>query len=118
MSEEKTKCCESNCKCDAKDVEENKGLAAISYLWILFLIPLFGKKDSLFAQFHAKQGLGLFVLWLAGSFVMVIPVLGWLVGGIGYFVAFILTIIGIINALGGKCIELAIVGKWFKNIKF
>ena len=39
---------------DPKDVEENKLIAAVGYLGILFLIPLLAKKDSPFAQFHAK----------------------------------------------------------------
>lgn len=121
MSEEKKSsgCCEvSDCKCDAKDIEENKGLAAISYLWILFLIPLLGKKDSAYCQFHAKQGLALLVFWIASGMIMMIPVLGWFVGGIGYFVAIVFAIMGIINALSGKCCELPWIGGWFKNIKF
>src|SRR3990167_5276307 len=32
-------------------------LAAIGYLWILCLLPLLGKRQSEFAQFHGKQGL-------------------------------------------------------------
>ncbi|EKD56343.1 MAG: putative membrane protein [uncultured bacterium] len=107
-----------DCKCDAKDIEENKGLAAISYLWLLCLIPLFGKKDSAFAQFHAKQGLGLLVLWVLCGFIMVVPVLGWFIGAMGYVVSFVLVIIGISNVFASKCVELPIVGKWFKNVKF
>ena len=42
------------------DVEANKTVAALSYISILFLVPLLGKRDSKFAQFHAKQGLILF----------------------------------------------------------
>src|SRR3989339_630004 len=43
-----------------QDVEENKTVAALSYAWILCLVPLLGKRNSKFAQFHAKQGLVLF----------------------------------------------------------
>jgi hypothetical protein len=45
----------------SKDAEDNRVMAAIGYLGILFLVPLLVKKDSPFAQFHAKQGLALFV---------------------------------------------------------
>jgi hypothetical protein len=39
---------------DKKDVEENAVMAALSYIWILCFVPLFLKKKSKFAQFHAK----------------------------------------------------------------
>lgn len=46
-----------------KDLEENENLfAALSYISILFIIPLLFKKDSKFAQFHGKQGLVLFAI--------------------------------------------------------
>ncbi len=35
---------------DPKDIEQNKGVAVLSYLWILFAIPLFLKRDSKFSQ--------------------------------------------------------------------
>ncbi|MBP9752055.1 MAG: hypothetical protein KBD19_04305 [Candidatus Moranbacteria bacterium] len=62
---------------DAKDIEENKYVAALAYLWILFLVPLLIKKESPFAQFHAKQGLVLTIFWIVGSFIFWIPIIGW-----------------------------------------
>ena len=41
---------------DPREVEANKVLAAISYLGLLCLVPLFLKKSSPYVQFHAKQG--------------------------------------------------------------
>ena len=43
------------------DAQANRTMAAISYLWILCLVPLIWKRNSKFAQFHAKQGLVLFI---------------------------------------------------------
>lgn len=79
------------------DIEKNKTVAALSYVWILFLIPLLGKKRSKFSQFHAKQGLILFLL----SFVAWFPLIGWLIG----LSIIIISIIGIL-----KCLE----GTWWK----
>lgn len=116
MTEETKK---SDCKCDSKDIQENKALAAISYIWILFLIPLLGKKDSPYAQFHAKQGLALFVLSIAIYAASMIPFIGWfLISWLGSIVIFVFFIIGLINAFGGKCVELPWIGGWFKGIKF
>lgn len=124
MSEEKesksgeSKSVSSECKCEQKDIDENKGLAAISYLWILFLIPLLTKKDSPYAQFHAKQGLALFVASLVIGAASAIPVIGWfLISWIGSLIILVLFIMGLLNALSGKCEELPVIGKWFMGIK-
>lgn len=79
------------------DIEKNKTVAALSYAWILFLIPLLGKKHSKFSQFHAKQGLILFLL----SFVVWFPLIGWLIG----LAIIVVSIMGIL-----KCLE----GVWWK----
>lgn len=50
-----------------KDIESNKGLAMISYLGPLSLIPFLVSKDSKFVEYHAKQGLNLFVIELIFS---------------------------------------------------
>ena len=86
---------EANIIKDPKDITDNKTIAAIGYVWVLCLVPLLLKRKSNFAQFHAKQGLILFI----------IEVLGWLVPGIGWilvFIAGILAIVGIVMALDGK----------------
>lgn len=43
---------------------ESNLLAAISYIWLLCLIPLFFARKNSFAQFHARQGVVLLVLEL------------------------------------------------------
>ncbi len=53
---------EKEIKPNSKDVEDNKLIAAIGYVSILFVLPMFLKKNSKFAQFHAKQGLLLFII--------------------------------------------------------
>ncbi|MCX6806582.1 MAG: hypothetical protein NT135_00445 [Candidatus Berkelbacteria bacterium] len=97
----------------SKDVEENKAMAAIAYIWILFLIPMLTKKDSPFAMYHAKQGLALFVLSLISGFVFWIPFVGW---AIGIFV-FVLFIMGLINALQGQMKPLPLIGKVAEGLK-
>ena len=47
----------------SKKVSNKNGLAALSYLWVLCLVPLLGSKDE-FVKFHAKQGFVLFVFEL------------------------------------------------------
>lgn len=75
------------------DIEKNKTVAALSYIWILFLIPLLGKKHSKFSQFHAKQGLILFLL----SFVAWFPLIGWLIG----LAIIVISVMGVLKSLEG-----------------
>ena len=45
----------------------NKGITYLSYLGILALIPFMTEKDDEFVQFHAKQGLNLFIFEIIGA---------------------------------------------------
>lgn len=80
------------------DIKENKFVAAIGYLNILFLIPLLLKKDSPFAQFHAKQGLYLFLVFFVGQAIFWFPIFGW---GLFLFFLFV-NIYALFQALGGR----------------
>ncbi len=91
---------------DPKDVEENKVIAAIAYIGILCLIPLLAKKDSPFAQAHAKQGLALFIAGFIVSIIGVIPFLGWIIAPIVGLVILVLAIMGLVKALQGEYWEM------------
>ena len=95
-----------------KDVEENKQVAALSYIWILCLVPLLTKRDSKYAQFHAKQGLVLFIAEIIGSLVFWIPIIGWLL----WVAAIILAIMGIIKALAGEWWEMPFLAQYAKKL--
>ena len=92
-----------------KDIADNKYVAALSYVWILFLVPLLAKKDSPFAQFHAKQGLVLCVVSIIFS---LIPFFGWLVN-LGLFVV---VVIALIKTLSGEAWEIPFVKDAVKKI--
>jgi uncharacterized membrane protein len=77
-----------------QDILDNKVMAALSYIWILFLIPLLLKRDSKFCQFHAKQGLILFVF----SFITWFPVIGWLIA----LAIIVASVMGVVKTLAGE----------------
>lgn len=89
-----------------KDIQENKTIAYLSYLGILFLVPMLVKKESKFAQFHAKQGLILTIAWFLGSFLYVFMGLGALI----HLVLIIFSIMGLINVSKGEMKDLPVVG--------
>ena len=95
-----------------KDVEANKTMAALSYAWILCLVPLLGKRDSKFAQFHAKQGLILFIIELAAGLVMWFPVFGQLL----ILTLVVVSVMGIIKTLNGEWWKIPYIYDWSKKI--
>ncbi len=96
---------------------DERGMAAIGYFWILCLLPLLGKRESAFAQFHGKQGLVLtmvsFIIWL----VMWIPLIGWFIGFIGTLGVIAAAVTGILKAWQGEYWEMPILGEYAKKIQ-
>lgn len=107
---------------DCADIRENKAAAAFSYLGILVLVPLLGAKGSKFARFHANQGLALLAASVAYSVTMGIVNAALLAVSWRFYAAFsfmrlvglvfpALSIMGIVNAVGGQAKELPVIGK-------
>jgi len=84
----------------AGDVEEGTGLAWLSYLGILLLIPLLVKPDNTFCKFHAKQGLVILLFWIGLGIISIIPFLGF-IAWLGYIILFVIVIISIVKSLKG-----------------
>lgn len=102
---------------DQKDIEENKGITVLSYIGILCLVPLLAKKDSKFAQYHAKQGLVLFIAEVCTTVITIIPYLGWIIG-LANILWLILLIMGIINVVNGQYKEIPLLGKFGAKFNF
>ncbi len=97
---------------------ENTIMASLSYLGPLVLIPFLTNRNSPTIMFHVKQGLVLFGIEIVLMFVnmmsfgLLTPIV--FIINIGLI---ILSIIGILNALKMKEVELPLVGKYAANIK-
>ena len=86
-------------------------MSVLSYIWILFLIPLLTKKDDPEVQWHAKNGMGItiaevaawVIYWVITMFApsvvsCAVSALSCVIG-LGFFV---LRIICIVKAVGGQ----------------
>ena len=94
---------------DPADIQNNKIMAVLAYIGILFLVPLLAAKDSKFARFHANQGLVLLV-GIASGILLWIPVIGWLISVLLSIALLVFMILGIVNAAQGKAKELPLIG--------
>lgn len=93
------------------DVAQNRDIAALGYVWILSVVVFFSKRHSPFVQFHAKQGMVLFVL----------SILVWLIPFVGKLLELIvlaLCVLGFLSAAQGQWKDLPLVGplaRWDKK---
>ena len=101
----------------ADDIEKNKLMSILCYIWILWLVPLFAAKNSKYARFHVNQGIILSivstVIGIAMAILVNIPLIGWLFGivsGIPGLVCLALAVLGIYNVIMGNAKELPFIG--------
>ncbi|PIT93589.1 hypothetical protein COU00_03555 [Candidatus Falkowbacteria bacterium CG10_big_fil_rev_8_21_14_0_10_43_11] len=102
-------------KFEAGDVEDNKIIASLSYIFILCLAPLMLKRKSEFAQFHARQGLTIAVAWFVFWVIGIIPVLGWLISFLGNLALLVISIMGVIKTLDGQTWKIPYIYEWSKK---
>ena len=96
---------------------ENRILAAVSYLGILCLVPLLLKKNDKFVEFHAKQGLVLFIAEVIVWFINIIPFLGQMIWLMASLVFFAVSIIGLVKAWQGEKWEIPFLADYARKIK-
>lgn len=113
-----------------EDINKNKGIAVLSYINILVLIPYFFVNDSEFVRYHSKQGMNFLIVWLIyaimyNSLTLIhIPNYNnrwyatyetpWFILAILYVIGIaliLISIIGIINVCNGRKEELPLIGK-------
>lgn len=92
-------------------------MAVLAYFGVLIIIPFIFAKDIPFVKFHIKQGLVLIsigiIVWIIG---MLFPGL-WQLLQIINLGTLILAIVGIVNALNYKEIELPLTGSFSEYFK-
>lgn len=88
---------------------DGKLFGALSYLGILFLLPMLICRDDELAQFHAKQGLGLFLFGVLTRILGFIPFVGPVLKLFRYYCIYK----GMSSAIKGSMEELPYIGRFF-----
>lgn len=99
-----------------QEIREGKFFAVISYIFFLCIIALAFKKSNKFALYHAKQGLVLFVMEVVAFILSIIPLLGWLIGVMGYALFLMVSLWGIMQAFLGIYCRIPVISKIAKEI--
>jgi uncharacterized membrane protein len=111
---------------DPQDAANNKVMAVLCYIGILWLAPFFMAKQSPFVRYHLNQGL-LFLISaivvnvitgiLAGVLGSIVGALGSLVSLVGTVYFLVFAVIGCMNAWTGKAKPLPVIGGMMVLIK-
>ena len=91
-------------------------LAYITFIPAILFLVLADYNKRPFVRFHAFQCLGLYVCAFACGIVMIIPILGWIVGFVGYITLLVCWIMAIVKAYGGQRWKVPIIGNFVENI--
>ena len=92
---------DTNPQFDPQDVADNKMLAMLGYL-TMGVLPMLGARNSAYAMHHTNQALWIFIGSLLCGLVCIVPILGWIVAGVGSIFLSVCDIIGIVRALNGS----------------
>lgn len=97
------------------NTQEYKAIAALSYFNVLCFVALFLKRDDALVQFHAKQGIALFIIEIIAMLLTTTFFLAWLASVI-FMGCIILSIAGIYYALHGQMKALPIIQDMVKKL--
>ncbi len=96
--------------------EEGRMAAIMSYIPFLCFVPLLNMKDNKEAQFHAKQGVMLFLVELIAVIFLIDGISAFVFKAI-LIIAVALAVFGIYFALQGKNYKLPLIGDLVKKAK-
>lgn len=90
---------------------DTKTTGIVAYLtWVGLLIAfLAGDKEG--AKFHINQALVVFLFMLAGTVIMIIPFVGWILGGLWDVFMLVCWVMGLIAAVKEEEKEVPLIGK-------
>ncbi len=95
---------------DPRDIEDNKLYASLPYFFgIVGVITALLVRESPFTRFHIKNELRLLIASVIACVPFIIPILGWIVGGVCLAILGVLKIIAIVWVLQGKAKEIPII---------
>jgi len=85
-------------------------MAALGYLGVLVFVPLLMARDDEFVQFHAKQGLVIWMWGVLALFALHIPVLGSWLFGLSSMGVVVFSILGLASVVFQRAWKLPLVG--------
>ena len=97
----------------------DKLFAILAYIGILWLIGLLvaPEKDHAFVKNHVNNGILLTICGIVANMIIIIPILGWILGGLLDIVILVFWVLSLIAAIKGEKYTLPIIGDKITLIK-
>ncbi len=90
---------------------DTKTTSIVAYLTWIGTVIAFVAGDKEGAKFHLNQALVIIIAGIVCSFVMILPIIGWIVGIVGGIFVFVCWIMGLIAAINQEEKEVPLLGK-------
>ena len=87
-------------------------LAVMSYLGVLSLVPLVMNRDDSYVQFHARQGVILWMWEVLAIYTLLIPAVGNFFFRFSSLACLVLSVIGVLSVLLGRAWKFPVIGDW------
>jgi uncharacterized membrane protein len=88
------------------------GLAYITIIPAIIFLVMAPYNQNPRIKFHCFQCLGLALTMFCCGIIMIIPILGWIIGILGYLTTFVFWVICIIKAFSGGRFKLPVIGNF------
>ena len=86
------------------------GLAYVTIIPAIIFLVVAPYNQKAFIRFHCWQSIFLNIAWFAICIIGIIPILGWLIFGVGMLVLFVAWIIVLLKAFKGERYKLPFIG--------
>lgn len=90
---------------------DTRTTSIVAYLTWIGTVIAFIAGDREGAKFHLNQALVIIIAQIVCSIIMVIPVIGWVVGMLGYVFILVCWIMGLVAAIQQEEKEIPLLGK-------
>lgn len=90
----------------------SRTLAVMSYLGVLSLVPLVMNRNDSYVQFHARQGVVLWMWEVLAIYTLLVPAVGQFFFRFSSLACLVLSVIGVLSVLLGRAWKFPIIGDW------
>ncbi|MEO5339585.1 MAG: hypothetical protein H7837_03560 [Magnetococcus sp. MYC-9] len=87
-------------------------LAVMSYLGVLSLVPLVMNRNDSYVQFHARQGVVLWMWEVLAIYTLLVPAVGQFFFRLSSIACLVLSVIGVLSVLLGRAWKFPVIGDW------
>ncbi len=91
-------------------------MALMSYLGVLVFVPLAMSRDDEFVNFHARQGLVVWILGIIAIFMLYVPGVGKLIFSTFAMVVVLASLVGIVSVVLHKAWKLPLIYELSKKL--